>query len=416
MALISPRQLSIVKNYVIQTPLLRFHPWHTLRMAIRSIATSRVKLLVLVCTLLFTVHVLIYEIPVLYYASDMSSTTIIENVNALDAVLSNTATSESWFTSDLMNSTFSPSPFGGNTSSFIQDLQLLVADEQSKPHCNKTPPGLVGPIRVFEDEPTDGEMEKMFAHLHMGGHGKPQECTSWHRVAIVIPFRDRISHLRILLHNLHSLLTKQQLDYAIFVIEQVANQTFNRGKLMNVGYEVASQLYPWQCFIFHDVDLLPEDDRNLYACPIMPRHMSVAIDKFSYKLPYSTIFGGISALTREHFVKINGFSNDFWGWGGEDDDLATRTHEAGLSVSRYPAQIARYKMIRHKQESTNPVNKCRYKLMGRTRYRWQRDGVNSLKYKLLNLEFKKLYTHVYVDLLEKSSRKQLRREFPTCYG
>lgn len=33
---------------------------------------------------------------------------------------------------------------------------------------------------------------------------------------------------------------------------------------------------------------------------------------------------GISAMTREQYVKMNGFSNDFWGWGGEDDDVSTR--------------------------------------------------------------------------------------------
>lgn len=52
---------------------------------------------------------------------------------------------------------------------------------------------------------------------------------------------------------------------------------------MNVGFLEASKQYPYDCFIFHDVDLIPEDDRNLYTCPEQPRHMSVAIDKFRYR-------------------------------------------------------------------------------------------------------------------------------------
>ncbi|CAG2110788.1 unnamed protein product, partial [Medioppia subpectinata] len=90
---------------------------------------------------------------------------------------------------------------------------------------------------------------------------------------------------------------------------------------MNIGFLEAMKQYDYQCFIFHDVDLIPEDDRNLYTCPDQPRHMSVAIDKFSYRLPYKDLFGGVSALTTEQFKKINGFSNEFWGWGGEDDDM-----------------------------------------------------------------------------------------------
>lgn len=42
------------------------------------------------------------------------------------------------------------------------------------------------------------------------------------------------------------------------------------------------------------------------------------------RLPYWSIFGGISAMTSEHYEKLNGFSNDYWGWGGEDDDVSTR--------------------------------------------------------------------------------------------
>jgi hypothetical protein len=41
--------------------------------------------------------------------------------------------------------------------------------------------------------------------------------------------------------------------------------------------------------------------RNMYSCPQQPRHMSVAVDKFKYKLPYASIFGGVTAIGKEHF-------------------------------------------------------------------------------------------------------------------
>jgi len=50
----------------------------------------------------------------------------------------------------------------------------------------------------------------------------------------------------------------------VFVsVEQYGSGPFNRAMLMNVGAAEALKQYDYQCFIFHDVDLLPEDDRNL---------------------------------------------------------------------------------------------------------------------------------------------------------
>lgn len=44
----------------------------------------------------------------------------------------------------------------------------------------------------------------------------------------------------------------------------------------------------------------------------------------SGRLPYKTYFGGVSALSPEQYMKMNGFPNTYWGWGGEDDDIAVR--------------------------------------------------------------------------------------------
>lgn len=72
------------------------------------------------------------------------------------------------------------------------------------------------------------------------------------------------------------------------------SDAFNRAMLMNVGYVEALKERPFDCFIFHDVDLLPENDRNLYTCPEQPRHMSVAVDKFNYRWDIKSIIDSIN--------------------------------------------------------------------------------------------------------------------------
>ena len=59
----------------------------------------------------------------------------------------------------------------------------------------------------------------------------------------------------------------------------------------------------------HDVDLLPEDDRNMYTCYNQPRHLSVSIDKFHYTLPYDYLVGGVFAIRTEQYRLVNGYSN-----------------------------------------------------------------------------------------------------------
>lgn len=150
--------------------------------------------------------------------------------------------------------------------------------------CPAVPPDMNGPIEVDTQPEFLENVEKKFADkITLGGRFKPSECRARDRVAVVIPYRDRKQHVPIILKNLHPFLMRQQIDYGIFIVEQSSDGSFNRAKLMNVGFVEALKLYEWDCFVFHDIDLLPMDDRNLYTCPDQPRHMSVAVDTFGFK-------------------------------------------------------------------------------------------------------------------------------------
>ena len=90
-----------------------------------------------------------------------------------------------------------------------------------------------------------------------------------------------------------------------------------------------------QCFVFHDVDLLPLNAQNLYACSNLPLHLSAFVDTFRFNLPYSTLFGGALAISQEIFEAVNGFSNQFSGWGGEDDDFWLNRHSDPKSIFQF---------------------------------------------------------------------------------
>jgi len=58
---------------------------------------------------------------------------------------------------------------------------------------------------------------------------------------------------------------------------------FNKGMLMNAGFTEVKRRGQFDCYIFHDVDMLAEDDRNMYTCSKSPRHLGVYIKKYRYR-------------------------------------------------------------------------------------------------------------------------------------
>ena len=73
------------------------------------------------------------------------------------------------------------------------------------------------------DELTYDQLEARNPNVLPGGRYFPKNCKAKQKIAIIIPYRDRELHLRVFLLNMHPFLMQQQLDYGIYVIEQVLN-------------------------------------------------------------------------------------------------------------------------------------------------------------------------------------------------
>ncbi|XP_012811668.2 UDP-Gal:betaGlcNAc beta 1,4- galactosyltransferase, polypeptide 1, gene 1 isoform X1 [Xenopus tropicalis] len=277
-------------------------------------------------------------------------------------------------------------------------IPLTTTVARELPRCAEISPLLRGPLTIdFNVHVNLTEDIKANPKVTEGGHYKPSDCKALQKVAIIIPFRNRDSHLKYWLHYMHPILQRQQLDYGVYVINQDGDNTFNRAKLMNIGYAESLKEYDYNCFVFSDVDIVIMDDKNLYRCFNQPRHLSVAMDKFGFGLPYHQYFGGVSALSKEQFRRINGFPNTYWGWGGEDDDIYNRIVAKGMSISRPDATTGKCRMIKHNRDEKNGDNPKRFDLISRTRHTMEKDGINSLSYKVVKKEKFPLYVKITVD-------------------
>lgn len=264
-------------------------------------------------------------------------------------------------------------------------------------NCPPVSPYLRGPSKlVFKPDLTLEEVRAENTKVYRGRY-QPEECKALQKVAILIPHRNREKHLMYLLEHLHPFLQRQQLEYGIYIIHQAGSKKFNRAKLLNVGYIEALKEENWDCFIFHDVDLVPENDFNLYTCEDQPKHLVVGRNSTGYRLRYSGYFGGVTALSREQFFKVNGFSNNYWGWGGEDDDLRLRVELHRMKILRPKPEVGKYTMIFHTRDRGNEVNIERMKLLHQVARVWKTDGLTSCTYKLLSVKHNPLYINITVD-------------------
>ena len=145
-----------------------------------------------------------------------------------------------------------------------------------------------------------------------------------HKLGVCVPYRNREEHLNEFIPKVSQFLENAGIDYQMYFAHQCDDKLFNRGAMKNIA---AKHAFEDGCdyIVWHDIDMVPEDDTCDYSYPSEnPQHIAVNISQSDYMLKYEEYFGGAVLFTKEQVEKTNGYSNDYWDWGMEDDDLFWR--------------------------------------------------------------------------------------------
>jgi hypothetical protein len=152
-------------------------------------------------------------------------------------------------------------------------------------------------------------------------------------VALIIPYSNRIDHLRTLLPVVKRYIKPE----AIFIAEQADSGPFNHAALCNAMFAnmpppINSKITD---VIFHDVDMVPLvwDVSPCKAVAHLATRISTWLDKDGrWSIPYSHYCGGSVMVNAEAFVKLDGFESTYAGWGCEDDDFIYQYLALGLKL------------------------------------------------------------------------------------
>jgi len=208
------------------------------------------------------------------------------------------------------------------------------------------------------------------------------------KIAVIVPYRnniyqDRASQLTQFTEYYHNYID----NIDIYVIEQSEDgKKFNRGCLLNCGYDIAKKAKQYDMYIFHDVDLIsPIELKNIYTyVSSTPIHIASLWKEKYNQIQY---FGGISSFSADTYEKINGYPNNFYGWGGENDAVYNR--------------LALNNMIAHGLETSKniEIKEMEYKktsaisdflgayikhILFKDMIKWKENGLSNLQYTISN--------------------------------
>jgi len=179
------------------------------------------------------------------------------------------------------------------------------------------------------------------------------------KLGVIVPYRNREHQLIQFKIHITQYLEKRNIPYELIIVEQDDAKLFNRGMLLNIGFKEAKKL---KCdyVVFHDVDMLPIDVDYSYSNK--PLHLSTDFlieNNEKSRTIFDEYFGGVTLFPIEDFEKIDGYSNKYWGWGYEDNDLLLRCKEKFISLETHKIKNLKPKTKSLKLNGVDAYVKCK---------------------------------------------------------
>jgi predicted glycosyltransferase involved in capsule biosynthesis len=140
--------------------------------------------------------------------------------------------------------------------------------------------------------------------------------------------------------------------------------------------------------------MIPIEGKSSYAVVETPTHYAAIVEQFGWSLAYPEFVGGIVAFDQESFEKINGYCNEYWGWGAEDDDLYRRCK---INDVKFMRRHNMYSSLNHdrvilKDEYTKNLSVLQ------EWEKWKNDGLATLKYNIKETLEDLQYLKIIVDI------------------
>lgn len=156
------------------------------------------------------------------------------------------------------------------------------------------------------------------------------------KIAIITIYRNKPDNTRLQQKRLYLYLMNKILyqicEYDIILVEQSEKYLFNIGKLKNIGFDYlcknSNTIY--SNYIFADIDTIPDSNLIDYFFKTTDSINSLAVKGTRYesndkkdKRPFA---GALISCTKNVFIELNGYPNNFYGWQGEDENLLIRIY------------------------------------------------------------------------------------------